>query len=64
MAHASWTHPLQEESCRVAAAPALTAPLGIALVPPQVTVMLISLKAGGVGLNLVSANHVVILDPW
>ena len=28
------------------------------------TVMLISLKAGGVGLNLVSADYVVILNPW
>ena len=27
-------------------------------------VMLISLKAGGVGLNLTTANHVVLMDPW
>ncbi|MCB9554472.1 MAG: helicase [Deltaproteobacteria bacterium] len=27
-------------------------------------VMLISLKAGGVGLNLTSADHVFLLDPW
>ena len=27
-------------------------------------IMLISLKAGGVGLNLVSANHVFIMDIW
>jgi len=27
-------------------------------------VMLISLKAGGVGLNLTSADHVYIMDPW
>ncbi len=27
-------------------------------------VMLISLKAGGVGLNLTSADHVFIMDPW
>lgn len=28
------------------------------------SVMLISLKAGGVGLNLTAANYVLILDPW
>jgi SNF2 family DNA or RNA helicase len=27
-------------------------------------VFLISLKAGGVGLNLTAADHVVLLDPW
>lgn len=27
-------------------------------------VFLISLKAGGVGLNLVAADHVIHLDPW
>lgn len=27
-------------------------------------VMLLSLKAGGVGLNLTAADHVVLLDPW
>jgi SNF2 family DNA or RNA helicase len=25
---------------------------------------MISLKAGGVGLNLVRANHVFLVDPW
>lgn len=29
-----------------------------------VTAFLISLKAGGVGLNLTAADHVVLLDPW
>ncbi|MBK8699102.1 MAG: SWF/SNF helicase family protein [Saprospiraceae bacterium] len=29
-----------------------------------VQVFLISLKAGGVGLNLTAANYVLILDPW
>ena len=28
------------------------------------SVMLISLKAGGTGLNLVAADHVFLLDPW
>ena len=27
-------------------------------------VMLLSLKAGGVGLNLTAADHVILLDPW
>jgi SNF2 family DNA or RNA helicase len=31
---------------------------------PNVTVFLISLQAGGVGLNLTTANHVIIMDPW
>jgi superfamily II DNA or RNA helicase len=31
---------------------------------PEVKVFLISLKAGGVGLNLTAADYVFILDPW
>ena len=31
---------------------------------PDIKVFLISLKAGGVGLNLTSADYVFILDPW
>jgi SNF2 family DNA or RNA helicase len=31
---------------------------------PEVTVFLVSLKAGGVGLNLTAADYVFILDPW
>jgi SNF2 family DNA or RNA helicase len=31
---------------------------------PTVTAFLISLKAGGVGLNLTAAEYVFILDPW
>lgn len=31
---------------------------------PQVTVMLMSLKAGNLGLNMVSASHVILLDLW
>jgi superfamily II DNA or RNA helicase len=31
---------------------------------PQLKVFLISLKAGGVGLNLTQADYVFILDPW
>jgi SNF2 family DNA or RNA helicase len=27
-------------------------------------VFLLSLKAGGVGLNLTAADHVILLDPW
>ncbi|CAM9686210.1 unnamed protein product [Ascophyllum nodosum] len=30
----------------------------------SVTVMLVSLKAGGVGLNLTAASTVILLDPW
>ena len=30
----------------------------------RITVFLISMKAGGLGLNLTEANHVFILDPW
>jgi len=33
-------------------------------VEKNITVFLISLKAGGVGLNLVAANHVFLVDPW
>ena len=31
---------------------------------PQMQVFLISLKAGGVGLNLTKADYVFIIDPW
>ena len=31
---------------------------------PSVTVFLMSLKAGGVALNLVAASHVFLMDPW
>ncbi|KAJ1272919.1 hypothetical protein BS78_06G239800 [Paspalum vaginatum] len=31
---------------------------------PEVRVMLMSLKAGNLGLNMVSACHVIMLDPW
>jgi SNF2 family DNA or RNA helicase len=31
---------------------------------PQIKVFLISLKAGGFGLNLVAADYVFLLDPW
>ncbi|RVD86785.1 uncharacterized protein DFL_005043 [Arthrobotrys flagrans] len=31
---------------------------------PDVTVMLVSLKAGNSGLNLTIASHVIIIDPW
>ncbi|MGK5088310.1 DEAD/DEAH box helicase [Bdellovibrionota bacterium FG-2] len=31
---------------------------------PALKVFLVSLKAGGVGLNLTAANYVFILDPW
>jgi len=31
---------------------------------PNIHVFLISLKAGGVGLNLVVANHAFLVDPW
>lgn len=31
---------------------------------PEVTVFLISLKAGGVALNLVEASRAILVDPW
>src|SRR5690606_38860420 len=31
---------------------------------PNIPVFLISLKAGGVGLNLTAADYVFLLDPW
>ncbi len=31
---------------------------------PSVSVLLVSLKAGGVGLNLTAAEYVFLLDPW
>jgi len=31
---------------------------------PAVPVMLVSLRAGGTGLNLTAADHVFLLDPW
>jgi SNF2 family DNA or RNA helicase len=32
--------------------------------PAGPPVMLVSLRAGGVGLNLAAADHVFLLDPW
>jgi SNF2 family DNA or RNA helicase len=40
---------------------AVVAALSLTDGPP---VMLVSLKAGGTGLNLVAADHVFLLDPW
>ena len=31
---------------------------------PSERIMLCSLKAGGIGVNLVSGNHLVLMDPW
>ena len=31
---------------------------------PSVTVFLVSLKAGGVALNLTEASRVYVMDPW
>ena len=31
---------------------------------PKIKVLLISLKAGGVALNLTIANRIFIMDPW
>ena len=31
---------------------------------PSTQVFLISIKAGGVGLNLTAADYILILDPW
>ena len=31
---------------------------------PNVRVFLMSLKAGGVALNLTAASHVMLMDPW
>ena len=31
---------------------------------PNVKVLLMSLKAGGVALNLTAASHVMLMDPW
>ena len=31
---------------------------------PRIVVFLMSLKAGGVALNLTAASHVMLMDPW
>jgi hypothetical protein len=31
---------------------------------PKYSIFLISLRAGGVGLNLTCANHALLVDPW
>jgi len=40
------------------------APVDLFQTDPNVRVFLISLKAGGTGLNLTAADYVFILDPW
>lgn len=31
---------------------------------PEISVLLVSLKAGGVALNLTAANYIFVMDPW
>ena len=47
------SHQDRAEAVRVFQSPGKTSP----------TVMLLSLRAGGVGLNLTAANHLLLLDP-
>lgn len=49
---------------RWSAEPSLPCPLIPAGGAAAPTVLLCSLKAGGVGLNLTSASRVHLLDPW
>ncbi|BFZ54136.1 DNA helicase rad5 [Savitreella phatthalungensis] len=46
---------MRERTCQIDAFRSTTSPGAV---------LLISLKAGGVGLNLTAANHVYVLDPW
>ncbi|KAL2851512.1 SNF2 family N-terminal domain-containing protein [Aspergillus pseudoustus] len=60
------TTPLANTPKPTTPTPSSTKPRHLSKLPTETspTVLLISLRAGGVGLNLTSANNVFMMDPW